>query len=155
MLLEQAARLIANFDLEIFRDALSQGGAHAADVIAVAWSGDVDIAQNDRSVTRPGRGGQREIEGIAEADAAVENIERATPAETRTDAKPAIIAVDARSFEIGELAARRPVSANIMAAVLSEQLSGDDALKRFETQLDFGRVSARRAPRIHDKQDGG
>ena len=152
---EQAPRLVADLNPEILRDALGERGAHTTDVIAVAYGRDINVAKHDCSIVRRGRGGEGEVEGIAESDAGVEDVERAAPAESRADAKAAVIAVDAGSLEIGELATRGAASTNIVAAVLGKELRGNDALQGFEAHLEFRGASARRAPWIRDQQDGG
>ena len=83
-----------------------------------------------RAVVNRGRRGQCQVERIAEADAAAQKIEGGASAEASGDAQPTGIGVDVRLFKISELAVRRSISAHVVAAVLGENLLGEDAFER-------------------------
>src|SRR5581483_2148914 len=51
---EQRLGLVANFDLEVLRDAARHGEADAADVVGILRRFDVDVVEDDRAVFRGG-----------------------------------------------------------------------------------------------------
>lgn len=82
-----------------------------------------------------GRRGQYQVERIAQAHAASQQVDGGASTEASGDTQSIAIRVDVWFFKIRELAVRRFITAHVVAAVLSEHLLGQNPFERGEAQF--------------------
>src|SRR5271157_962407 len=132
-ILERLLELNCQWIAEIVAKAGGHGGADAADVVAgLTIAGDGDGGEGDEAVVVLGGGEDDDAEGIAEADALAEHVERGPAGEAGADAQAAGGAFDAGALEVGEVALVGRGSVDIFAPVLGEDGFRQHALESAE-----------------------
>ena len=141
--LQQLPRLHLQRVPEVARQTARQGGANAADVhsrLAVARHRDVLQAQLPVAVRRTGSDHDAEV--VAETDALPEHVPGRAPGESGANPQAAVVTLDVRRFQVGEIAARRAIALHVTTPFLGKELFAKYALQRAELNVQFDRIGA-------------